>query len=149
MNEKVILLRRETMAMGLPNCQKCPLHSTAKKVVQGRGNFSLSMMLIGEAPGEKEDSTGLPFVGKAGHKLSECLRKAGIVESDVFISNIVKHRPPDNRKPELQEVGVCSQFLLKEIEMLEPEVIVTLGSTSTEFFLPKVKITAARGKPMK
>ncbi len=130
------------------NCRACRLAETRTQVVFGRGNPEARLMFVGEAPGAEEDKQGLPFVGKAGQLLDRILEAAGIDPNEVYITNVVKCRPPGNRTPLPDEVKICTQlWLLPEIEIVRPQIIVPLGSVATQFFLgQKVSITKVRGK---
>ncbi len=129
-------------------CRACRLAEGRTQVVFSRGNPEARLMFVGEAPGADEDRQGLPFVGKAGQLLNRILEAAGIDPSDVYITNVVKCRPPENRTPLPDEVKICTQlWLLPEIEIVRPLIIVPLGSVATQFFLgQKVSITKVRGK---
>src|SRR3954469_20075218 len=111
-------------------CERCELHRTRTKSVPGEGPADARVMLIGEAPGWNEDQQGRPFVGAAGKFLEELLGKAGLRRSDVFITNVVKSRPPGNRDPLPDEIVACAPFLVRQIEVIDPEVVVTLGRFS-------------------
>ena len=129
-------------------CIACPLGNLGRiNVVVGEGNPDARLMLIGEAPGATEDITGRPFVGRSGKLLTNTLLSLGIERAEIFITNIVKCRPPQNRKPTLLESFTCKNLILKkQIEIIQPKVICTLGTTATEGLLDqKVKITAIRG----
>lgn len=132
-------------------CKKCRLYKYAKNGVPGEGNPNAKIILIGEAPGNREDLTGRPFVGAAGRFLDSLLNKIGLKREDVFIGNIVKHRPPENRAPKPDEILACTPYLERQIKIIKPEIIVTLGRFSSEFILGKAgmeftTITDARGK---
>ncbi|MFN3780720.1 MAG: uracil-DNA glycosylase [Candidatus Kapaibacteriota bacterium] len=127
-------------------CTKCELSKTRTKFVFGSGNPDADIMFIGEAPGAEEDLQGLPFVGRAGQLLTKLLREVGIERKDVFICNILKCRPPNNRKPLPSEIEMCKPYLLKQIEILNPKVIVALGATAIEgLFNIKKKMSELRG----
>ncbi len=127
-------------------CTKCELSKTRTKFVFGSGNPYADIMLIGEAPGADEDLQGLPFVGRAGQLLTKLLKEVGIERNDVFICNILKCRPPNNRKPLPSEIEMCKPYLLKQIEILNPKVIVALGATAIEgLFNMKKKMSELRG----
>jgi uracil-DNA glycosylase family 4 len=114
-------------------CTKCPqLASTRHTVVFGSGNADADLMFIGEAPGANEDKQGLPFVGQAGRLLDTLLEEIGMQRSDVFIANTLKCRPPGNRDPLPQEIDACQDYLFRQIELIEPRVICTLGNFSTK-----------------
>jgi len=109
------------------NCRKCRLSEYRRNPVPGEGNPSARVMFIGEAPGEKEDETGRPFVGAAGKLLTELIESIGFKREDFYITNVVKCRPPNNRDPEEDEINACLPYLLKQIELVKPRVIVALG----------------------
>ena len=129
-------------------CTSCSLSETRKNVVVGKGNESAQVVIIGEGPGEQEDITGLPFVGRAGKMLDTALSSVDIDPlEDCYITNIVKCRPPNNRKPTASESSACMPWLNKQIELLSPKIIVLAGSTATESFLGvKEPISKIRGK---
>jgi len=118
-------------------CTQCPLGLTRTKFVFGEGNPNADIMIIGEAPGKDEDEQGLPFVGRAGQLLTQILESVGIKREEVFIGNICKCRPPNNRRPETFEVDKCEPFLHKQIELINPEFIISLGLTSIDTLLKK------------
>ena len=133
-------------------CAACPLGSLGRTtVVFGSGNPEAQIMFIGEAPGQEEDRLGKPFVGKSGQLLTKILSILDIERSDVYISNIVKCRPPNNRKPTLTESNICKKILLlKQIEIIKPKVLCTLGATALEGLIDEpVKMTRMRGIPIK
>jgi uracil-DNA glycosylase family 4 len=113
-------------------CTRCPLHQTRTTVVFGSGNADAELMFVGEAPGANEDKQGLPFVGQAGKLLSKLLTEIGLDRSDVFICNTVKCRPPNNRDPHPEEIESCSEYLHRQVELIAPNVICTLGNFSTK-----------------
>jgi DNA polymerase len=126
----------------------CPdLAQEAKNLVMGDGNINAEIVLIGEAPGKNEDEQGLPFVGAAGKFLDEMLKSAGLVRSDVFITNIVKYRPPNNRDPLPEEKEAFWPYLVRQLDVIEPQVVVTLGRHSMEYFLPGKRISEIHGQP--
>lgn len=116
-------------------CTLCPLHLTRKNAVPGEGSGNANIMFIGEAPGKNEDEAGRPFVGKAGQFLDFALAEAGIERRDVFITNVVKCRPPGNRDPKEEEINACSPYIDKQIEAIKPGVICTLGKFATSYIL--------------
>ncbi len=133
------------------DCRKCRLWRHAKNPVPGEGNPDAKLMLIGEAPGYQEDIKGRPFVGRAGKLLDTLLSGIGLARDDVYISNIVKHRPPENRAPKADEIEACTPYLDRQIQIIKPEIIVTLGNHSTGYILSKVNaevggITEVRGR---
>lgn len=126
----------------------CPeLASTATNLVMGDGNENADIVFIGEAPGKNEDEQGLPFVGAAGKFLNEMLAAAGMDRSDVYITNIVKYRPPNNRDPLPEEKKAFWPYLLKQLQIIEPKVVITLGRHSMEYFLPGMFISQIHGQP--
>jgi DNA polymerase len=128
------------------DCRKCRLHELRKNIVVGEGNPNAKLMFIGEGPGEDEDNSGRPFVGRAGQLLTKIIEAMKLTRDDVYIANIVKCRPPNNRAPSEDEVIGCVPYLMKQISVLKPKVIVTLGASSTcALFNQKVKISAVRG----
>ena len=131
----------------LGNCQRCKLSSTRTHIVFGVGNENADIVFVGEGPGKEEDKQGIPFVGKAGQKLTEIIEKGmGLKRSDVYICNIVKCRPPNNRDPEVEEIDACRPFLEKQIKAINPKVIVALGKPASSTLLGRnVAITKERG----
>lgn len=111
----------------ITRCTKCKLHKTRRNPVPGEGPCNTEIMFVGEAPGGKEDETGRPFVGAAGQFLTELLSLAGLRREDVFITNILKCRPPNNRDPEPDEIEACKPYLVRQIKLISPKIIVTLG----------------------
>ncbi|MCS5552989.1 MAG: uracil-DNA glycosylase [SAR324 cluster bacterium] len=128
-------------------CQKCALGKTRKNLVFGRGLSNPPVMFIGEGPGAEEDTQGEPFVGRAGRLLTKMISAIGIERADVYITNIVKCRPPDNRNPTPAEISCCLPIIKQQIEILNPKLIVTLGNIPTKTLIPDLPgITKARGK---
>jgi uracil-DNA glycosylase len=113
-------------------CERCPLHATRTQAVFGAGNANADLMFVGEAPGQQEDIQGIPFVGRAGQLLNELLAENGLARDDVFIANVLKSRPPGNRDPQPEEIAACEPYLLRQVELIEPTVICTLGNFSTK-----------------
>ncbi|SEH14049.1 uracil-DNA glycosylase [Thermoleophilum album] len=129
-------------------CCRCPLHEGRTKVVFGMGNADASLMFVGEAPGFHEDQQGLPFVGRAGQLLEELLRGIGLERREVFIANVLKCRPPGNRDPLPAEIEACKPFLLRQIELVDPRVIATLGNFATKLLTRSQRgIGAVHGTP--
>lgn len=125
----------------------CPeLAVQAAHLVMGDGNLDADIMIIGEAPGKKEDEQGLPFVGAAGSFLNEMLAQAGMLRSDVYITNIVKYRPPDNRDPSKEEKLAFLPYLIEQLKIIHPKAIITLGRHSMECLLPDKKISDVHGQ---
>lgn len=129
-------------------CEECILHFSRKRAVPGEGSANAEIMFIGEGPGFHENEQGRPFVGQAGKFLDELLATAGFVREQVFIANVVKCRPPGNRDPLPGELLACSRFLDRQIEIINPFVIVTLGRISMGKFLPNARISEIHGKPV-
>ncbi|MEK9174221.1 MAG: uracil-DNA glycosylase, partial [Patescibacteria group bacterium] len=123
----------------------CTLKATATRAVFGSGNPEADIVFIGEAPGKKEDETGIPFVGAAGKFLDEMLARASLKREDIYITNIVKYRPPENRDPTPEEIAACESWLHEEISTIKPAVIVSLGRYSLNHFIPDVKISEVHG----
>ena len=126
-------------------CTRCPLAARRTMAVPGEGNVLSDVLLVGEGPGAREDATGRPFVGAAGQLLSELLAAIGWARADVFITNVVKCRPPGNRDPEPGEVMACSEYLDRQERALDPAVVVTLGRHSLQRYLPGARIGAVHG----
>ena len=120
------------------SCMNCELAQTRTKVVIGAGTLDSRIALIGEAPGRKEDESGLPFVGSAGKLLDTLLSAAGLVRDDIFIGNILKCRPPKNRRPKKTEVRQCEEYLMKQLEVISPEIIAPMGNSSLSYFQEKL-----------
>lgn len=128
-------------------CVECPLHESRTKVVFGEGPDDAQIMLVGEAPGKNEDETGRPFVGMAGRLLDEILHEADIDRSNIYITSIVKCRPPKNRKPKRNEYGTCiQQYLKKQIELINPDIIGLLGNSSLYALIGKKNIKQTHGE---
>ncbi len=128
------------------HCTKCPLHDGRTRTVPGAGNPDAEILFIGEAPGYNEDQQGLPFVGKSGKYLEELLATINLTRDDVFIANVVKCRPPDNRDPSEEEIATCNPYLRAQIEVLDPLLIVTLGRYSMNMFFPNEKVSQIHGQ---
>lgn len=125
----------------------CPeLAAQATNLVVGDGNLDADIVFIGEAPGKNEDEQGLPFVGAAGKFLNEMLAAADMNRNDVYITNIVKYRPPENRDPTPDEKKAFWPYLLKQLQIIQPKVVITLGRHSMEYFLPDMKISQIHGE---
>jgi len=128
------------------NCQKCLLSQGRKNAVPGEGNLGAELMFVGEAPGRDEDIQGRPFVGRAGQLLTKIIQAMQFKREEVYITNIVKCRPPENRNPHKQEIEMCQDYLREQLEMIKPEVIVTLGKVAADCFIQsKLGMTALRG----
>lgn len=145
-NKKQVLL--EQIKADILKNNICPdLAREAKNLVMGDGNIDADIVLIGEAPGKNEDEQGLPFVGAAGKFLDTMLESAGIKRGDVYITNIVKYRPPNNRDPEPTEKEAFWPYLVRQLDVIQPKIVVTLGRHSMEYFLPDRKISEIHGQP--
>lgn len=132
----------------LGDCQRCELALTRTRIVFGHGSANARVMVIGEAPGRNEDLKGEPFVGAAGKLLDELLEHAGLSRDDIYIANVVKCRPPNNRDPLPKEIETCTPFLREQIRVIKPEVIVTLGNFATRFVLKtEAPISRLHGTP--
>jgi uracil-DNA glycosylase family 4 len=141
--EQLVALYREAS-----ECTRCPLAETRTKVVFGAGNADAEIMFVGEAPGAEEDRQGLPFVGRAGALLNELLEGIGLTRGDVFIANVLKCRPPGNRDPQPLEIESCRPYLERQIELIRPTVIGTLGNFATKLITAsQTGITKVRGTP--
>ncbi|MGB5018938.1 MAG: uracil-DNA glycosylase, partial [Candidatus Moraniibacteriota bacterium] len=124
----------------------CVLRDTATQAVLGNGSTNAKIIFIGEAPGKKEDAQGIPFIGAAGKFLSELLASIHLNREDVYITNVVKYRPPENRDPSPEEINSCREWLMDEIRIINPKIIVTLGRHAMGHFLPDAKISEVHGK---
>ncbi|MET1124711.1 MAG: type-4 uracil-DNA glycosylase [Archaeoglobaceae archaeon] len=123
----------EEIEREIRQCKKCELHKTKKNYVPGSGNPNARIVFVGEAPGREEDLQGEPFVGAAGKLLNEMLSRIGLKRNDVFICNVLKCRPPNNRDPKPEEIEACGPYLLRQLEAIKPDVIVCLGRFSTDY----------------
>ncbi|MDD2207031.1 MAG: uracil-DNA glycosylase [Aminobacterium sp.] len=129
------------------SCSKCGLHQARTNAVLGEGSVHTSLMFVGEGPGADEDTQGRPFVGKAGQLLTKILKAANISRKDVYITNVVKCRPPQNRVPSIEEMMTCNTYLEAQIALIRPSIIVSLGNTPTKWFLKTTDgITSLRGR---
>jgi uracil-DNA glycosylase family 4 len=135
------------IARAVHDCTRCPLHSERIRAVPGEGNPKADLMLIGEGPGFHEDRQARPFVGASGKFLDELLGNIGYKRADVFIANVVKCRPPKNRDPQPEELEACKDYLDRQIELVDPKVIVTLGRFSMYRYFPGASISKIHGQP--
>jgi uracil-DNA glycosylase len=141
--EDLVALYREASG-----CVRCPLHDGRTNVVFGNGNADADLMFVGEAPGHHEDLQGLPFVGRAGQLLDQLLGEIGLSRKDVFVANVLKCRPPGNRDPQPDEIDTCKPYLNRQIELIEPKVICTLGNFATKLLTRSSRgITSVHGRP--
>ncbi len=142
----------ETLVKEIRECTRCPLHKHRTKAVPGEGNLNAQVLLLGEAPGRSEDESGRPFVGAAGKLLNKLLESSGMRREEVFITNVVKCRPPNNREPRKEEVEACSVHTNRILELIKPKVIVALGNPAGKYLtevLGKRRwpgVSAMRGK---
>ena len=139
----------ETTRQKVIKCTKCELSKTRTNSVPGKGNFQSDVIFVGEAPGRNEDEKGEPFVGIAGQRLTIALEEAGISRDSVYITNVVKCRPPNNRVPTISERNTCHDYLQKEIAIIKPKIICILGNTAFNSILGGSEITKYRGKIVK
>lgn len=144
MNEDLLSLAAEIRA-----CSACPLHRSARQAVPGEGSAESGIFFLGEAPGYHEDQQGRPFVGAAGQLLDELLAGIGLDRGKVFITNVVRHRPPENRDPLPEEVTACDIWLRRHFDLLKPRVVVTLGRHAMAKFFPGESISRIHGRPRK
>jgi DNA polymerase len=141
--EDLIALYKEVRA-----CTRCPLHETRTQAVFGNGNADADLMFVGEAPGMHEDQQGIPFVGRAGQLLDELLLEVGLSRAEAFVCNVLKSRPPGNRDPQPDEILACRPYLDRQVELIEPRVICTLGNFATKLLTRSQRgITSVRGRP--
>jgi len=128
------------------SCTACALHEGRTQTVPGDGDPNAEILFIGEAPGANEDKQGSPFVGQAGRVLDQLLLEIELTRADVFVANVLKCRPPNNRDPLPEEIETCEPFLSEQIRGIRPKVIVTLGRFALQYFLPRASISKSRGK---
>ena len=141
MNQKLEKLKQNVI-----KCKNCNLHKTRTNSVPGKGNFKSDVIFVGEAPGKNEDKNGEPFIGIAGKKLSAALEEANVSRDEIYITNVVKCRPPDNRVPNTDERNTCQEYLKEEIKIIKPKIICVLGNTAFNSVLGGSEITKFRGK---
>ena len=141
MNQELEIIKQNVI-----KCTKCDLCKTRINAVPGKGNFQSDVIFVGEAPGKNEDQNGEPFIGVAGKKLSVALEEAGISRDDVYITNVVKCRPPNNKVPTTNERDTCKEYLKQEISIIKPKIICILGNTAFNSILGGSEITKFRGK---
>ena len=127
------------------SCTKCPLYKGRRNAVPGEGNIHSHIIFVGEAPGENEDNKGIPFCGASGAFLDQLLSSIELIRKDVFITNIVKCRPPANRDPKSSEISKCKDYLQRQIDIISPKVICTLGRFSMNYFFPDFYISKVHG----
>jgi uracil-DNA glycosylase family 4 len=137
----------DEIAKTVASCRRCPLYASATNPVPGTGNSNADFMIVGEAPGANEDAQGVPFVGQAGQLLTKIIEAIDLKREDVFIANVLKHRPPGNRNPLPEEVTACSPYLIRQIELVRPKVILALGTFAAQTLLEtKLTIGKLRGQ---
>ena len=136
----------QKIKLQVTKCTKCELSETRNNSVPGKGNYKADVIFVGEAPGKNEDMNGEPFIGIAGKKLTMALESAGVTREEVYITNIVKCRPPKNRVPTTDERNTCQNYLEKEIEIIKPKIICILGNTAFNSLLNGKEIIKFRGK---
>lgn len=145
--ENDIVSRINTLKQRVENCRNCSLSQSRKQTVSGAGNLKAELMFVGEGPGEEEDNQGLPFVGRAGKLLTDIITAMGLKREEVYICNAVKCRPPGNRTPTDEEIMLCNHFLMEQIEIIRPKIIVALGAVSVmALFKTRESIFKLRGK---
>ena len=138
--------RLESLKSKILNVNNCDLKKNSKQIVFGDGDFNSSVMIVGEGPGQKEDDLGKPFVGDAGQLLNKMLSAISIKRENIYITNVVNYRPPNNRKPEPAEINRYSEFLREHISIIDPKILILMGSTAMEaLFGSKIKISKERG----
>ena len=135
--------------MRIASCTACALHQGRTQTVPGDGDPNAEVLFIGEAPGFHEDQQGSPFVGQAGRILDQLLLEIGLTRTDVFVANVIKCRPPNNRDPLPEEIATCEPFLTMQISGIRPKLIVTLGRFALQYFLPGASISRSRGKAIR
>ena len=143
----MVISEYESLVNKIKTCVQCDLCKTRTNAVPGQGSLTSKIMFVGEAPGAREDEVGLPFVGAAGNVLSGMLELIGLSRQEVYIANIIKCRPPNNRDPSPHEIDQCWKYLDKQIDLINPDLIVTLGRHSFGNFFPGELISQARGTP--
>ena len=139
----------EQIAANVRNCKKCRLCETAKNAVPGEGDLDAEIVFIGEAPGATEDETGRPFVGRAGRLLDKLLHDIGMTRENVWIGNVIKHRPPENRDPLPDEITACMPYLTMQLALIKPKLVVTLGRYAMNYFHKDGKISRDHGCSIK
>ena len=148
-SEHAVEQEMQQVADEVTGCTLCELSRSRNHAVPGEGNIHARIMFVGEGPGWHEDQQGRPFVGNAGKFLNELLAKAGLERQDVFITNVVKCRPPGNRDPLPDEIAACSNYLERQMKAIDPDVVVTLGRFSMAKFFPGERISRIHGQPKK
>jgi uracil-DNA glycosylase len=139
--------KMDNLARKIENCQKCPLYKSATQAVPGGPNPDTDIVFIGEAPGHWEDQKGIPFCGRSGQLLNKLLARISLKRKDVFIGNILKHRPPNNRDPQPEEITACTPWLKEQLLIIKPKIVITLGRFALNYFIPDVYISKVHGQP--
>ncbi len=134
------------IAQEIKSCQKCPLYKSATQAVPGGPNPETEIVFVGEAPGYWEDQKGIPFCGRSGKLLDKMLNNIDLQRKDVFICNILKHRPPNNRDPKPEEIEACTPYLKQQLLAIEPKIVITLGRFALNYFIPDVYISKVHGQ---
>jgi uracil-DNA glycosylase family 4 len=137
---KLVEAGHETIAREVIACTRCPLHKSAIQRVIGKGSCNPKVVFIGEAPGKTENETGIPFYGRAGKKLDKMVEYMGLSEEDWMVTNTVKCHPPENRRPRINEIECCKPFLIAQITLLDPKIIILLGNTAEKSYCPEKKL---------
>jgi uracil-DNA glycosylase len=138
--KKLVEAGHETIAREVIACTRCPLHKSAIQRVIGKGSRNPKVVFIGEAPGKTENETGIPFYGRAGKKLDKMVEYMGLSEEDWMVTNTVKCHPPENRRPSRKEIECCKPFLIAQITLLDPKIIILLGNTAEKSYCPEKKL---------
>lgn len=139
----------ERLNQQIKKCKKCLLWRTRTQAVPGEGSLRVKILIIGESPGQEEDKQGQPFCGRAGRFLDELLKLANLRREKIYITNVIKCRPPDNRTPKKEEVEKCRTWLEEQIKILKPKLIITLGCSALNWFFPNLKISKVHGQILK
>ncbi len=137
----------EQINLEIKSCRRCPLGDSCTNHVPGEGNQQANLLFIGEAPGRNEDLEGIPFCGKAGGVLDELLKVSGYQRKDIYIANILKCRPPQNRNPKSEEIKICTPYLIRQLKVIQPKIICCLGNFAVSFIMQKFNL-AAKVKPI-
>ena len=128
------------------DCTKCPLHASRTNAVPGEGSINAQVMFVGEAPGVKEDESGRPFVGRSGNLLTDMIAEIGLSRDEVFITSVLKSRPPNNRTPRKNEIEACKPYLHRQIDIIGPKIIVLLGGVAVSSVIGPLKVSEAHGR---
>lgn len=137
----------EELSTSIKKCRKCPLGDGATNIVVGKGNVKADILFVGEAPGRNEDLQGEPFVGAAGKRLDDLLKRVELSLDEIYIANILKCRPDENRDPSEEEIKLCTPWLLEQIKEIKPKVVCSLGNYATKFFLAEGNLEDMKNQP--